>query len=118
MLIYNLGKITLGQRVTVSHGAHLCAGTHDYARADFPLLKLPIVIQDQSWVCADAFVGPNVTISEGAVVGARAVVTKNVMPWTVVAGNPAQFIKKREILGRESIAHKIPNGIRVFDPEF
>jgi len=49
------------------------------------------------WIGAGAFVGPGVTIGEGAVVGARSVVTKDVEPWTVVAGNPAKFIKKREI---------------------
>jgi putative colanic acid biosynthesis acetyltransferase WcaF len=96
-LIYNLGPVTLGQKVTVSHRAHLCAGTHDYTQPDLPLLKPPIEIKDQAWVCSDAFVGPGVTVGEGAVVGARAVVMKNVEPWTVVAGNPAQFIKKREI---------------------
>jgi putative colanic acid biosynthesis acetyltransferase WcaF len=99
VLIYNLGLVTLGEKVTISHRAHLCAGTHDYARPDLPLLKPPIVIQDQVWVCADAFVGPGVTVGEGAVVGARAVVMKNVEPWTVVAGNPARFAKKR-VLGK------------------
>jgi putative colanic acid biosynthesis acetyltransferase WcaF len=93
--LYSLGPITLGEKVTVSHRAQLCAGTHDYTRADLPLITPPIVIQDQAWVCADAFVGPNVTIGEGAIVGARGVVTRNVEPWTIVAGNPAKFIKKR-----------------------
>ena len=93
--IYNLGKVTLGEKVTVSHRAHLCAGTHDYTRMDMPLLKPPIKIRDQAWICTDAFVGPGVTVGEGAVVGARAVVIKNVEQWTVVAGNPARQIKKR-----------------------
>lgn len=97
VLIYNLGQITLGEKVTISHRAHLCAGTHDYTRPDLPLLKPPISIGDQAWVCADAFIGPGVTVGEGAVVGARAVVTKNIESWTVVAGNPARFIKKREL---------------------
>lgn len=96
-LIYNLGPVTLGEKVTVSHRAHLCAGTHDYTRLDLPLLKPPIVIRDQAWICADAFVGPGVTVGEGAVVGARAVVVKDVEPWTVVAGNPARVIKKRTL---------------------
>ena len=96
-LIYNLGPVTLGQKVTVSHRAHLCAGTHDYTRPELPLLKPPIEIADQAWICADAFVGPGVKIGEGAVVGARAVVVKDVEPWTVVAGNPARVIKKRVI---------------------
>jgi len=96
-LIYNLALITIGEKVTISHRAHLCAGTHDYTKSDMPLLKVPIRIGDQVWICADAFVGPGVTIGPGAVVGARAVVTKDVEPWVVVAGNPARFVKKREI---------------------
>lgn len=99
--IYNLGKITIGRKTTISHRAHLCAGTHDYTNNTLPLLKLPIEIQDSAWICADAFIGPGVTISEGAVVGARAVVMKNVQPWEVVAGNPARFINKREIVNYE-----------------
>src|SRR5215470_776041 len=50
VLIYNLGRVRIGERVTISHGAHLCAGTHDYQRADMPLLKPPIEIQDQVWI--------------------------------------------------------------------
>jgi putative colanic acid biosynthesis acetyltransferase WcaF len=104
--IYNLGPVTLGRKVTVSHRAHLCAGTHDYTRTDLPLLKPPIRVGDEVWICTEAFVGPGVTIGEGAVVGARAVVVKDVAPWTVVVGNPARVIKKRVLaaatLRRES----------------
>ncbi len=100
--IYNLGPVTLGEKVTVSHRAQLCAGTHDYTRADLPLLKHPIVIQSQTWICADAFIGPGVTVGEGAIVGARAVVMKDVEPWTIVAGNPAKTIKKRVIKGPQA----------------
>jgi len=56
-----------------------------------------IVIHNQAWICADAFVGPGVTVGEGAIVGARAVVMKNVEPWAIVAGNPARFVKKRSL---------------------
>jgi putative colanic acid biosynthesis acetyltransferase WcaF len=94
-LIYNLGKITIGNNATISHRSHLCAGTHDYTDPTLPLLKPPINIGDNTWVCAQAFIGPGLTINEGAVVGAAAVVTKDVEAWTVVAGNPAKFIKKR-----------------------
>ena len=96
-LIYNLGPVTLGEKVTISHRAHLCAGTHDYSQPDLPLLKPPIEIKSGAWICADAFVGPGVVVGEGAVVGARAVVVKNVEPWSIVAGNPAREIKKREV---------------------
>lgn len=96
-LIYNLGLVTIGQSVTISQRAHLCAGSHDYRRPDLPLLKLPVTIHDEAWICADAFVGPETVVGAGAVVGARAVVVKNVEPWTVVAGNPARFLSRREM---------------------
>jgi putative colanic acid biosynthesis acetyltransferase WcaF len=99
--IYNLGPVTLGEKVTVSHRAQLCAGTHDYTQPDLPLIKPPIIIENQAWVCADAFVGPGVTVGEGAIVGARAVAMKNVAPWTIVAGNPAKPIRLR-ILGQQA----------------
>lgn len=93
--LYNLGRVTLGPRVTISHRAHLCAGTHDHTKADFPLLRPPIVIGAQAWICTDAFLGPGVTVGDGAIVGARAVVIKDVEPWTIVAGNPARVLKQR-----------------------
>ncbi len=103
-LIYNLGPIYIGARATISHRAHLCAGTHDYTRADFPLLRPPIRIGSLCWVCTDAFVGPGVTVGEGAIVAARSVVVKDVADWTIVGGNPAKFLKERarEPLARES----------------
>jgi putative colanic acid biosynthesis acetyltransferase WcaF len=97
VLIYNLGPVTIGTNVTISHSAHLCAGTHDYTKPDMPLLKPPITIGDQAWICADAFVGPGVTVGEGAIVGARAVAMNDVEPWSIVAGNPAAVIKRRHL---------------------
>lgn len=97
VFIYNLGRVTLGARATISHRAHLCAGTHDHTKADFPLLRPPITIGSEAWICADAFVGPGVTIGEGAIVGARAVAMKDVRSWSIVIGNPAREAKKREI---------------------
>ena len=93
--IYNLGEISIGKNVTISHRAHLCAGTHDHTKPDFPLLKPSIKVEDSVWIGADAFVGPGIVVGEGAVVGAGSVVVKDVEPWTVVGGNPAKFIKKR-----------------------
>jgi putative colanic acid biosynthesis acetyltransferase WcaF len=94
-LVYSLGPVTIGSRTTISQRVHLCAGTHDHTDPVLPLRKPPIAIGDQAWVCADAFVGPGVTVGNGAVVGARAVVTRDVEPWVVVAGNPARMIRKR-----------------------
>jgi putative colanic acid biosynthesis acetyltransferase WcaF len=100
--IYNLGNVTIGARATISQQAHLCAGTHDYTRSDMPLERLPITIGDDAWICADAFIGPNVSVGQGAVVGARAAVFGDVSPWTVVGGNPAKFIKDRVLEGRRA----------------
>jgi putative colanic acid biosynthesis acetyltransferase WcaF len=97
VLIYNVGVVTIGAKATISHRAHLCAGTHDYSQPHLPVLKPPISIGDQSWICADAFVGPGVNVGEGAVVGARAVAMRDVDPWTVVVGNPACFVKSRKL---------------------
>jgi len=106
VLIYNLGPVTLGQKVTISHRAQLCAGTHDYTLPDLPLIRPPIIICDQAWVCADAFVGPGVTVGEGAIIGARAVVVKHVEPWAIVVGNPARFVKTR-VLRNKNIEFKV-----------
>lgn len=100
-LIYNLGPVSIGSQATISHRAHLCAGTHDYMSPALPLLRLPIEIGPRAWVCADAFVGPGTTVGEGAVVGAASVVTKDVQPWMIVVGNPAKVIRERELQTRD-----------------
>ncbi|MCA9239564.1 MAG: hypothetical protein KDA37_05170 [Planctomycetales bacterium] len=100
-LVYNLGRVTIGQRATISHRAHLCAGTHDCRDPAMPLLRPPIRIGDQAWVCADAFVGPGVKVGEGAVVGARAAVFKDVADWMIVGGNPARDLTVRKMRSDE-----------------
>jgi putative colanic acid biosynthesis acetyltransferase WcaF len=94
-LIYNLGKIKIGERATISQRVHLCAGTHDYKSPAMTLLKPPIEIGNDVWVCADAFVGPNIKIAESAIVAAASVVVKDVGASQIVGGNPAKLIKIR-----------------------
>ena len=95
-LIYNLGKVTIGKRTTISQRVHLCAGSHDYRDPAMPLLKLPIEVGDEVWVCADAFLGPGVHVASRAIVGASAVVMKDVTGGDIVGGNPAKLIKRRD----------------------
>jgi putative colanic acid biosynthesis acetyltransferase WcaF len=90
---YNVAKIKIGSHTTVSQKTFLCTASHDIEKGNTPLIFSPIIIEDQVWVAADAFIGPGVTVGQGAVVGARASVFKDVEPWTI--GNPAKFIKKR-----------------------
>ena len=95
-LIYNLGIVRIGCRTTVSQRVHLCAGTHDYTNPAMPLIKPPITIGDEVWLCADSFVGPGVIVSDRAIVAAASVVVKNVAESTIVGGNPSQVIKQRK----------------------
>ncbi|MCC4214246.1 putative colanic acid biosynthesis acetyltransferase [Leeuwenhoekiella parthenopeia] len=94
---YNQGRISIGDHSIISQKSYLCASTHDFEQADFPLICKPIQIGDSVWVAADAFVGPGVELGDGVVVGARAAVFKSIAAWNVAGGNPAQVIKKRVI---------------------
>jgi len=98
---YSVTRIVVGQRAIVSQYAYLCTATHDYRDPEFPLLVGPIQIGDDAWVAAGAFLAPGVNVGEGAVVGARSVVTKDVNPWTVVAGNPSRIIGDRPRTSRQ-----------------
>jgi putative colanic acid biosynthesis acetyltransferase WcaF len=101
---YCLGSVTIGRRVTVSQFAHLCAGSHDFDQPHMPLLRPPIVIHDDAWIAADTFVAANVTVGQGAILGARGCAFKNLEPWTVYGGNPAQPIKARKTQSVNSTA--------------
>ena len=94
---YNVAPVEIGPHATISQYAHLCAASHDITDPNMRLITAPIRIGPGAWICAGAFVGMGVTVGEGAVVGARAVAVKDVGPWAVVAGNPARFIRKREL---------------------
>ncbi len=93
--IYNLGRISIGRHTMISQGVQLCSGTHDFRQPNLPLLTPPIDVGSGVWICASSFIGPGVCIGNNAVVGARAVVVKNVDPEMIVAGSPAKVIGKR-----------------------
>jgi putative colanic acid biosynthesis acetyltransferase WcaF len=92
---YNMALIELGAFVVVSQRSHLCAGTHDIDGSSMQLTAKPIRIDDHAWIAAEAFVGPGVTVGEGAVLGARAVTARDLEPWTVNAGNPSRKLRTR-----------------------
>lgn len=95
VILYALGPIRIGERVTVSQYAHLCAGTHDYSDPSMTLLKPQIIVGDEAWICADAFIGPGVVIGDRAIVAARSVAVNDVPNDTIAGGNPAKIIKPR-----------------------
>lgn len=94
-ILYALGPIRIGSRVTVSQGAHLCAGTHDWRDPAMPLVKSPIEIGNEAWICADAFVGPGVTVGRRAILGARAVAMRSLADDEIAVGNPASVVSHR-----------------------
>lgn len=97
---YNVDKITIGAYATVSQNTTLCTASHDIEDLARPLTTAPITIGKYAWVAAEAFLSMGTTIGDYAVVGARSLVIKDVDPWTVVAGHPAKFLKKRELKGK------------------
>lgn len=94
--IYNLAPVVIRARATIAQEVYLCCGTHKFDDPALPLVTGPIDVGQDAFVGARAFVHPGVRIGEGAIVGACSVVTKDVEPWTVSAGNPSTRIKSRE----------------------
>ncbi len=95
--LYTADDIVIGSNAVISEGAFICTATHDITSEAFELKTAPVKIGDMAWIASRAILLPGVTIGEGAVVGAGAVVTKDVEPWTVVGGNPAKVISKRAV---------------------
>lgn len=94
-ILYSLGQIKIGARSFLSQYAHLCAGTHDETQRDYPLIRPPITIGEDCWIAADAFVGPDVTIGDRTVVGARASAFSDLPSDMICVGNPAKPVKPR-----------------------
>lgn len=94
---YSMAKIKIEPYAIVSQGAFLCTGTHDIEHQHFQLRALPIVVGTRAWIAADAFVGPGVTVGEGAVLGARGCAFRDLDSWMVYGGNPARALKSRNI---------------------
>ena len=95
MVLYSLGEIKIGNNVVLSQKSYLCAGTHDYTKPDFPILSVPVVIEDECWLATDVYVAPGVTIGRGTVVGARSSVFKSLPAGMVCVDSPAKVIKER-----------------------
>ena len=95
--VYNKAPVSIGDMAVVSQDVFLCTASHDVNSCSIALTTAPIILGAQTWIAARSIVLLGVKLGEGAVVAAGAVVTKDVDPWTVVGGNPAKFIKKREL---------------------
>ena len=96
------GKVIIGKDVMMGPDVCIYAINHEIRRVDIPMShqgfapEKPVVISDDVWIGARAIILPGVRIGTGAVIGAGAVVTKDVPDYAVVVGNPACILKIRK----------------------
>ena len=90
-------EIAIGNHVAVAPDVYFLAAGHDYSRLDLPDTAGSITVGDYVWIGARSIILQGVTIGEGAVVAAGSVVTRDIPPYTVVAGVPARVIKERKV---------------------
>jgi len=87
--------LTIGSNVSVSEEVMFVTLEHDPDSPTFENRGAPIVVQDRVFVGTRALILPGVTVGEGAVIAAGAIVTRDVEPYTIVAGVPARFLRQR-----------------------
>ena len=92
---YSLGQIEIGAHATVAQEVYLSACSHDFEKPEMPLAVGKITIGEQAFIGARAFIMPSVTIGPRAIVGACSVVTKDVPPNVIAAGNPCRVVRER-----------------------
>ncbi len=86
----------IGKNVTIAYEAIIWTLNHDYNDIHFCGKGAPVTIQDYAWICSRSIILPGITIGEGAIVASGAIVTKNVPPFSIVAGVPAKIIGQRD----------------------
>jgi acetyltransferase-like isoleucine patch superfamily enzyme len=100
VFLHSAGGLTIGANVGIGPGVHVITSSHGEAGRETPILRSPlvlaeVVIEDDADLGVGAIVLPGVRVGKGAQIGAGAVVTKDVEPYTVVAGNPARVLRTR-----------------------
>jgi putative colanic acid biosynthesis acetyltransferase WcaF len=98
VVCYNIAHISIGERAVISQRVHLCTGTHNYLDPAFPLTAKPIKVERRAWVCANSFVGPGVTVGDGAILAAAGMAHRSLEPWSIYSGNPAKFLRPRPVI--------------------
>lgn len=92
-------EIIIEDNVMMGAGVHFYVNNHKFDRIDVPIIEQgyypsqTVVIKEGAWIGANSIILPGVTIGKNSVIGAGSIVTKDIPPFTVYAGNPAKFIK-------------------------
>lgn len=95
--IDNLSDVIIADNVTLSQGALLITGTHDFTKASFDFLSYPIVLEEGVWIGAKAVVFGGVTCKTHSILGINSVADKDLEPYVIYKGNPAVPIIVRNI---------------------
>jgi putative colanic acid biosynthesis acetyltransferase WcaF len=95
---YCLDQISIGADTCIGKDVYLITGSHAVDDPGFKLITAPISIGRGCWVATGAYILPGVEVGDFAVVGARAIVNRNVEPSWIVGGNPAKKIRPRKLL--------------------
>lgn len=90
-------KITIGEKTCISRGVDMLTGSHNVMSPNFEMVSAPITIGSNVWIATKAMIGKGVTIGDGAVIASYSNVIKDVESFSIMGGNPAKFIKRREI---------------------
>ncbi len=93
--------LKIGSNVAIGAGTYMLGGGHAHDDPDVPVIQQArtskgISVEDGAWIGIGAKILDGVTIGQNSIVGAGAVVSKDVPPWTVVLGNPARVVEKRK----------------------
>ena len=95
------GPVNIGNNVMMGPEVYIYTQNHSHQRTDIPMIdqgyerEKPVTIKDDVWIGSRVTILPGVTVGKGAIIGASAVVTKDVPDYSIVAGNPACVIKSR-----------------------
>lgn len=93
--IDNLDVVQIGNNVCLSQGAFLLTGNHNYKKSSFDLMTGTIILEDGVWIGAKSIVGPNVVCKSHSVLSVLSFANKNLEPYKIYRGNPAEIIKDR-----------------------
>lgn len=97
--IDNLTKVIIKSNVCISQGAMLLTGNHNYKKTSFDLMVGSITLEEGVWIGAKSVVCPGVTCKSHSILAVGSIATKDLQPYMIYQGNPAQAIRKREISG-------------------
>lgn len=100
------GGVFIGNNVDIAQDVQIWTAEHDVHGTDHKMTSAPVTICDNVWIASRATILPGVTIGEGAVVAAGAVVTKDVPPYAIVGGVPARKIGERSHELNYTLKHK------------